>query len=210
MERKANYLRTAIKKYKGLITEKVAVNYLTQEGFICETYLSVSEWRKRDWEDDLRYYRQRYERDLKKYSSELPPEGWGYLSAPTLVWEEYRKEELKHAKALMRDIERSYPIDLEEEREFELIWGSHLEQIKRYNKWLREHGCYQPDYIAKSGDKVYIVKVKSSRPGDSLFREYRKKALLKAHDFGMTPMLLVIPISIDVKIGEPQLTAIEK
>jgi hypothetical protein len=161
-----------------------------------------------EWEDDLRYYRQRYERDLKKYSSKIPPEGWKYLSTPTMTWDEYRKEELKHAKALMKDIEHSYPIDMEEEREFERIWGPHLEQIKRYNKWLRECGHYEPDYVAKSGDKIYLVEVKSSKT--SLFGEHQKKALLKAYDFGITPMLLVVSVRIDIEIGEPQLKAIEK
>jgi hypothetical protein len=206
-----NYLRMATKKAKGLITEKIVLDYLTKEGFICETYLSVAEWRKMEWEDDLRYYRQRYERDLKKYSSEIQPEGWNHHSTSSMTWEEYRIEELKHVKMLIKDIEHSHPIDMEEEREFELIWGPHLEQIKRYNKWLKECGHYQPDYVAKNGDKIYLVEVKSSLSGKtSLLGEYQKKALLKAYDFGITPMLLVVSVSIDIKIGEPQLKGIEK
>ncbi|MCJ7632658.1 hypothetical protein MUP77_09740 [Candidatus Bathyarchaeota archaeon] len=206
-----NYLRTTTNKSKGLITEKVVLDYLTKEGFLCETYLSVAEWRKMEWEDDLRYYRERFERDLKKYSSKIPPEGWKYPSTPTISWDEYRKEELKHAKVLMKDIEHAYPIDMEEEREFERIWGPHLEQIKRYNKWLRECGDYRPDYVAKSGDEIYLVEVKSSlSEKTSLLGEHQKKALLKAYDFDMTPMLLIVPVSIDIEIGEPQLKAIEK
>jgi Holliday junction resolvase len=206
-----SYLRTTTNKYKGIITEKVVVNYLMREGFICEIYLSVAEWRKRDWEDDRRYYRLLYERDLEKYSSELPPEGWDNLSTPTMTWDEYRKEELRHARALLKDVEQSIPIDMEEEREFECIWAPHLEQIRKYNEWLREYGHYQPDYMAKKGDRVFLVEVKSSLSGrTALLGEHQKKALLKAYDFGITPMLLVVPISISVDIGEPQLGTIEK
>jgi hypothetical protein len=204
-----DYLRTAVNKYKGLITEKVVVNYLMREGFICEIYLSVAEWRKRDWEADLRYYRQLYERDLEKYSSELPPEGWNSLSTLTMTWDEYRKDELRHAKALLRDAEHSNTIEMEEEREFECIWAPHLGQIRRYNEWLREYGYYQPDYIAKKGDRVFLVEVKSSPSGRTAdLGEHQKKALLKAYDFGITPMLLIVPISISVEIGEPQLGTI--
>ncbi|MCJ7610459.1 hypothetical protein MUP00_12485 [Candidatus Bathyarchaeota archaeon] len=211
MERIPHYLRTTINKYKGLITEKVIVNYLMREGFICEIYLSVAEWRKRDWKDDLRHHKQLYERDLKIYSSELPPEDWDYLSTPTMTWDEYRKDELRHVKALMKDLEHSYLIDMEEEREFEYIWGPHLEQIRKYNEWLREYGHYQPDYIAKKGDKVFLMEVKSSLSGRrALSGEHQRKALLKAYDFGIMPMLLVVPISIGVEIGEPQLQTIEK
>jgi hypothetical protein len=31
-----------------------------------------------------------------------------------MTWDEYRKDELKHVKTLMRDIEHAYPIDIEE------------------------------------------------------------------------------------------------
>ena len=209
MGRIPNYLRTTVNKCKGLITEKVVVNYLMREGFICEIYLSVAEWRKRDWEDDLRYYRQLYVRDLEKYSSEPPPEGWNSLSTPTMTWDEYRKEELRHAKALLRDVEHSNTVEMEAEKEFERIWAPHLGKIRRYNEWLKEYGHYQPDYIAKKRNRIFVVEVKSSLSGRTpILGEHQKKALLKAYDFGITPMLLVVPIDISVEIGEPQLGTI--
>ena len=206
-----DYLRTTTNRLRSLIAEKVVLNYLTKEGFLCEIYLTVAEWRKTDWKEDIEYYQRRYERDLKKYSSKIPPENWQYPFAPTMTWDEYRKDELKHFKTLMKDIEHAYPIDIEEEEEFERVWGPHLGQIRRYNKWLRERGDYRPDYVAKSGDTVYLVEVKSSlSERASLLGERQKEALLKAYDFEMKPMLLIVSVSMDIEIGEPQLKAVER
>ena len=206
-----NYLRTTTDRFKSLIGEKVVLDYLTKEGFLCEIYLTVAEWRKTEWKEDMEYCRRRYERDLKKYSSKTPPENWKYPFTPTMTWDEYRKDELKHVRTLMKDVEHAYPIDVEEEEEFERVWGPHLGQIKRYNKWLKERGDYRPDYVAKSGDTVYLVEVKSSlSEKTSLLGERQKKALLKAYDFGMKAMLLIVSVSIDIEVGEPRLKTIER
>jgi Holliday junction resolvase len=76
---------------------------------------------------------------------------------------------------------------------------------------LRERGDYRPDYVAKSGDTVYLVEVKSSlSERASLLGERQKEALLKAYDFEMKPMLLIVSVSMDIEIGEPQLKAVER
>ena len=205
-----NYLRTT-NIFKSLIAEKVVLDCLAKEGFLCEKYLTVAEWRKTEWKEDLEYCRRRYERDLKKYSSRIPPENWKYPYAPSMTWDEYRKDELRHIRTLMKNIERTYPMDIQEEEEFERVWGPHLGQIKGYNKWLKARGDYLPDYVAKSGDTVCLVGVKSSlSKRKSLLGERQKKALQKAYDFGMKPMLLVVSISADIEVGEPQLIPIER
>jgi hypothetical protein len=206
-----DYLRTTTNRCKNLIAERVVLDYLTKEGFLCEIYLTVAEWRKTEWKEDIEYYRRRYEGDLEKYSSKIPPENWQYPFAPIMTWDEYRKVELRHVKTLINGIEHAYPIDVEEEEEFERVWGPHLGQIKRYNKWLKARGDYRPDYVAKSGDTVYLVEVKSSLSERTpLLGERQKKALLKAYDFEMKPMLLTVSVSIDIEIGEPQLKAVER
>jgi len=206
-----NYLKTTTNRFRSLIAEKVVLDYLTKEGFLCEIYLTVAEWRKTQWKEDLEFCRRRCERDLERYSSKIPPENWKYPFTPTMTWDEYRKDEFKHARAVMKDIELAYPVDMEEEEEFERVWGPHLGQIRRYNKWLKEQGDYHPDYVAKSGDIVYLIDVKSNLPGKaSLLGERQKKALLKALDFEMKPMLLIVSVSVDIEVGEPELKAVER
>ena len=86
------------------------------------------------------------------------------------------------------------------------IWGEYFELIRDYKKWLKEKGHYTPDFIAKKGDEVFVVEVKSQNKGTTaLFGEHQKKALLKAYEFGLTPMLLIVPLDVTLEIGEPQL-----
>lgn len=65
MGRIPNYLRTTTNRYKGLITEKVALNYLRKRGFLCEEFehvaLMVEHIEKYNWEEE----KERYKRDLK-------------------------------------------------------------------------------------------------------------------------------------------------
>lgn len=83
--------------------------------------------------------------------------------------------------------------------------------IKNYHKWLREQGHYVPDIIAKRGEEVFIVEVKSQSRGKlSFFGEHQKRALRKAYDFGLTPMLLIVPLNLNMEIREPQLKELEK
>lgn len=217
-----NYLRTTTNKYKGLITEKVALNYLRNKGFACLDFtnacLTAEDMGKREleikeyWEKRIRDEKERYKRDLKEYSSKSPPKGWqAWRGEVELTWEEYRKEQLELAHRRIKAQQNHYPVLMEREIEFERIWRVHFEPIKNYSKWLREHEHYWPDFIARRGDKVFIIEVKSqTREKTSLFGEHQKKALLKAYDFGLTPMLLIVPINLNIEIGEPELREIEK
>lgn len=55
------------------------------------------------------------------------------------------------------------------------------------------------------------MEVKSqSRGKTAFFGEHQKEALLKAYDFGLTPMLLIVPLNLNIEIGEPQLKEITK
>jgi Holliday junction resolvase-like predicted endonuclease len=204
------FLKTATNKYKGLMTEKIAVDYLKKEGFICEIYVTVANWKKGDFERAIKYDRQHYEKELHKYASVTSPEEWNSSVSPKKMWDEHRKLGLRQTKILMKGLDQTYPLLMEEEKEFELIWGPYLKQINRYDKWLRKYGHYWPDYVARNGDQIFLVEVKSPnmtthRP---LLPEKQMRALLKAKSFGLTPMLLVIPVKIDVKIGKPQIRPI--
>lgn len=201
-----NYLRTLTIKYKGSITEKIASNYLRKKGFDCESYGKVAYYKKLDWEEWALLQKNRSERDLKKYSSKTKPEWWDKVN-PHLNWEKYQQDQLKSAQNRMKDVKQTYPIFQKEEREFERIWGKHIKIIQKYKKWLKEYGHYRPDFVAKKGDKIFIVEVKSqSLEGKTaLFGEHQQKALLKANDFGLTPILLIVPLNLNVEIGEIQL-----
>lgn len=56
MARIPNYLRTT-NKYKGLITEKVAFNYLRKKGFVClefrRAFLTAEDIGKRNLETEI-------------------------------------------------------------------------------------------------------------------------------------------------------------
>jgi len=67
-------------------------------------------------------------------------------------------------------------------------------------------GHYRLDFLAKKDDKVFVVEVKSQTKGKTaLFGENQRKALLKAYDFDLVPILLIVPIDISVEITEPKL-----
>ena len=210
MGRIPNYLRTTTNKYKGLITEKVALNYLRKRGFVCKRLeyivLMAEHLEKHNWEQE----KERYKRDLKKYSSKSPPKGFkAWRGEVELTWEEYRKEQIELSHQRISNLPRR----VEEEREFERIWGAHLEPIKNFDRWLRGYRRYPryPDFVAKRGNKIFIVEVKSqSRGKTAFFGEHQKEALLKAYDFGLTPLLLIVPLNLNIEIEEPQLKEIEK
>jgi len=188
----------------------VALNYLRKKGFVCEEFghvvLMAEHIEKYNWEQE----KERYERDLEKYSSKSPPKGFkAWRGEIEITWEEYRKERLEAARTGLNYL----PRHIRTEREFERIWGAHVEAIKNYCKWLRGYRHYprSPDFVAKRGNRIFIVEVKSQSSGKTaFFGKHQKKALLKAYEFGLTPMLLIVPLSLNIEIGEPQLKNIEK
>ena len=110
-----------------------------------------------------------------------------------------KKRLIKTVHEQMEAEERFY----EENVEFERIWRTHFKPIVDFLGFLREVN-YTPDFIAKKGNKVFIVEVKSKtgRKVASL-GEHQKKGLLKAYDYGFAPILLVVPIKIEMELGEP-------
>ena len=115
-----NYLRTTTNKYKGLITEKVALYYLRKNGFLSlrfDTLIArIHDLQRKNggiqeyWKQRRSEKRERCKKDLIKYSSKSLPKGWKYLSVPPKTWDEYRKGQLNHAHAQIVDIENYYPI----------------------------------------------------------------------------------------------------
>lgn len=209
-----NYVKLTINQFKGSITEKVASHYLKKEGFRCEKFVNFTHllWsiryeQKKTKELSKLFLKRAHEtmkkdkrfwkRDLEKYSSESPPKGWKDPRRRT--WAEVRKGEIKMAQNQMKAVDRYY----KENIEFERIWGTHFEHIIDYSRMLEEVN-YIPDFIAKKGDKVFIVEVKSKTKGKvAKLGEHQKKGLLKAYDYGFTPMLLVVPIKTEIDVGEP-------
>jgi len=150
----------------------------------------------KDLEEELR-------RDLKNYSSKSPPKAvMSQFQVSGKKWEEFRKEKLTITRWRLENL----PKELKEEMDFLGSWEEYFEPIENYRKWLRKQGHYRPDLIAKRGTKVFIVEVKSQTKGKTaLFGEHQRKALLKAYEFGLTPMLLIVPFDVTLEIGEPQL-----
>ena len=116
-------------------------------------------------------------------------------------WEDFKKEKLEVTRWRI-DQE---PKILRKELIILRSWQEYFKPIENYRKWLRnEH--YIPDFIAKSEDEVFMIEVKSRTDGKTaLFREYQRKSLLKAQEFGFVPMLMIIPINLNIEIGEPEL-----
>lgn len=216
-----NYVRLTTNRYEGSITEKVASYYLKKEGFVCEKFVlftnklgfiryeqkKTKELRQlflKMKENQLKRDKEYWKRHLKEHSSKSPPKGWEDPRKRT--WAEVRKRGIKTVHNQMKAVERDY----EKNIEFERIWGTHFEPIINYYFALSEEVNYEPDLIAKKGDKVFIVEVKSkTKQGLAPLGERQNKGLIKAYDYGLTPMLLVVPIDISIEIGEPKITVIK-
>ena len=208
----------------GSITEKVASHYLKKEGFACEKFVlfeaklgTVKYEQKKTKElrqtflemkeDQFRRDKEYYQRQLEKYSRKSPPKDWKETWLRERVrwlrerpWEEVRKGQIKSALNQIKIVELEYKRNIE----FEGTWGAHFRPIIDYCKFCVVEVNYQPDFIAKKGDKVFIVEVKSkTKRRVAKLGEHQKKGLLKAYDYGFTPMLLVVPIKTEIDVGEP-------
>lgn len=213
-------MRLTTNRYKGSITEKVASHHLKKEGFKCEKFIIFKiqlgtiryEQKKtgklsnpflKNAHKKLKEDKQYWKRYLKKYSSESPPKGWDDPRGRT--WSEVRKDQTKMAHNQMKAVEEYF----KEQLEFMDVWGTHFESIVNYFKLLEEVN-YTPDFIAKKGNKVFILEVKSgTKQGMAPLGKHQKKGLLKAYDYGFTPMLIIVPIDINIEIGEPQITVVK-
>ena len=210
-----NYLRTTTNKYKGLITEKIAKDHLRKKGFDCLDFdhliYKINEFQRANMEmnsyeeQEIKTLEDELMGDLKEFSSKSPPKTGSHVTQFQVSgknWEEFRKEKLTTTQWRIENL----PEELRKEIASLRYWEENFESIKSYRKWLRKHGHYRPDLIAKKEKEVFIVEVKSQKNGKTaLFGEHQKKALLKACDFGLLPILLIVPIDVDIEIGEPKL-----
>jgi len=217
-----NYVRLTTNRYKGSITEEVASHYLKKKGFICEKFvlflnkLGSVKYEQRKTKKlrqlflemakgQLKTNREYWQRRLKEYSSRSPPKGWKEASLRGRTWAEVRKSGIKSAHNQMKAEEQHYRDNIE----FEHIWGTHIEPIIDFMGFLREVN-YTPDFIARKGEAVFVVEVKSkTKQGLAPLGEHQRKGLVKAYDYGLPPMLLVVPIDISIEIGEPKITVIK-
>ena len=200
-----DYLRTTTNKYKGDVTEKVALNWLKNNGFVYQRFFRVNQELERGSQelvDHLNIFKQ----IQKKYEFKSPPEGFRIEGTET--WEEYRKKQLEYTQWHTENVEKAIKGRKELETSLRKKWGSHLNGLVEYCKWLdkQQGNPRYPDFIVEKDGKVCVVEVKSkSEKGTAFFSKHQRKALLKACDFGLVPLLLIIPIEVDIEIGEPQL-----
>ena len=200
-----NYLRTMANKFKGDVTEKVALNYLKKNGFICQRFFNINHELEKDpqeWEDHL----ERFKVSQKKYQAKSPPKGLEWDARAT--WEEYRKDRLEYGKRHIENVKRVKGL----KKRLRKKWGLHLDNLAKYCKWLDDQKGYPryPDFIAKKNDEIFVIEVKSKSNGKiAFFSDKQRKALQKARDFGLTPLLLVVQINIGIEIGTPEISEIE-
>lgn len=225
-----NYLRTITNRYKGSITEKVASHYLKKNGFYCEKFdlfeakLGSVKYKQKKTnelrqaflemkEEQFRRDKEYFQRQLEKFSHKSPPKDWKEKWLRQRVWwvkertwEEIRKGQIKSALNQIKIVEQEYKKNIE----FERTWGTHFRPIINYCKFCMVELNYQPDFIAKKGDKVFIVEVKSrTKRGVAPLGKHQKRGLVKAYNYGLTPMLLVVPIDISIKTDEPEKETID-
>ena len=219
-----SYLRTKTNKYKGDVAEKIALRYLERMNYTSKRYFDVfqnfivsdpklmgidrtpidTEIKK------LEEHLKRFRKSLKKYRSTVPPKGLRWED--TLTWEEYRERQLEYGKWHIENVKANIRELKQREKRIKKTWGKHLENLKKYICWLEKykHHPKYPDFIALEEDKVYVIEVKSKTKGKTaFFSKYQKKALEKASDFGLTPMLLVVPIDVSIEIGKPEMRVVK-
>jgi len=220
-----DYLRVETTKYKGDVAEEIALRYLQRMNYKCKPYSEVSsdfvvsdssytyrivdksffdaEIKKN--EDHLK----RFKKSLEKYRSKVPPKGLRWEGS--LTWQEFRERQLEYGEWHIKNVEEQIIELKNRERRIKKTWGEHVENLKRYINWLEKykHHPKYPDFIALKEDKVYVIEVKCLTKGKrAFFSKYQKKALEKSCDYGFTPMLLVVPIDINIEIGKPEITVL--
>lgn len=221
-----NYLRAKTNKYKGDVAEEIALKHLERMNYECKPYFGVShdfvvlnsklkevdkssiDIETKKQEEHLK----RFRKSLKKYRCEVPPKGLKWHTEPPLTWEEYRERQLEYGEWHIENVKQHIKGLKQRAQRIKRTWGKHLENLKKYVDWLEkyEHHPKYPDFIALKEDKVYIIEAKSQAKGKkAFFSKYQKKALLKAYDFGLTPMLLVVRVDINIEIGEPKISVIK-
>ena len=189
--RMPNYVRLTINKLRGTMTEKAASKFLKKEGYVCGKFDlfrlrlgSIKSEQKKTQE--LRQLFLKWARDKLKENKEY-------------FQRHLAKDSPEAARNQIEAEERFY----EENIEFERIWGAHFKPIIDFLRSLREVN-YTPDFIAKKENRVFIVEVKSkTKRKVAPLGEHQKKGLLKAYDYGFATILLVVPIEIEMELGEP-------
>ena len=154
---------------------------------------------------ELQDHLKRFQESQKKYELEAPPKGYRFEGTKT--WEEFREEQLEYTKWHIESVEEAIKRTKEHENKLRKKFGSQLNDLKKYCKWIEKQRGFprHPDFIATKNEKIYIIEVKSKSKGKTaFFSEHQRKSLLKACDFNLVPMLIEIPIDINIEIGEPQ------
>lgn len=221
-----SYLRTQMSRYKGVVVEETALRYLERMGYTCKRYgevendfvvsdqkLTGTSRSPIDAEiKKLEEHLKRFRESLKKYHDKAPPKGLRWSGGRPLTWEEYRERQLEYGKWHIEAVENNIRGLKQTEKQTKKTWGKHFENIWKYVNWLEKckHLPKYPDFIALKEDKAYVIEVKSQTKGKpAYFSKYQKTALKKAGDFGLIPLLLVVPIDISVEIGEPEIRNID-
>lgn len=128
-----NYLRRKANKFKGDVTEKVALNLLKEKGFICHEFKIYSDLQKRP--EELEDFLERVEESQKKYQAKLPPKGleWdcAYMQA---TWEEYRKSRLEIGKRRIKNVKNAIKRLKGHRTRLRKKWGLHLDNLLEYYK----------------------------------------------------------------------------
>lgn len=164
-----NFDRGCLRVYYGNIGEIIAQQILQKQGF--------NVWLTRPVASEKKYFRidfiQRTEKMIGKLDNEYETE---YLV--------YDKE------AVEKELKR-----------WKRIFGQQFEAFKQYLKKLKIHEVgelYKPDLIAKKGDKIYIVEVKSTKGAVNYLKEKWLKGFLLAKEYGFIPLLVSFNLKIEI------------
>jgi hypothetical protein len=223
---KPKFLKVRTSQFRDYAAEKIALEFLERMNYKCTTYFDVrndlivqdsklSEISRSLFDNEITYREEHlkwFRKLMKKYHHKVPPSDLRWDTGTQSTWDEYRKRQLRYGKWHIKNVEEFIKGLKLHEKRIEETWGEHVENLRGYIDWLEkyEHKQKYPDFIAIKENKVYVIEVKSQTQGKSAFVSgYQKDALVKACDFGLTPLLVNVPIDISIEVGNPEITVVK-
>lgn len=178
--------RNRLRVYYGNIGEIIAQQVLKKQGF--EVLLTRPVGYGRDFLSIFRLPKMDEEvKELRKYYDSLPS-----FRKKKETWNEFLKGKENWIKETIETVKAS-----------RAFFGGQLNAFKQYLKELKfdvaSKRKYTPDLIAKKGEKIYVIEVKSTRGALKFLRGKKLRGLLLARKYGLIPSIVSFNLRIEAK-----------
>jgi hypothetical protein len=196
-DKKRKILKANVNKIKGVLGEYISYIFLENNGFMVESYSKIISGIQ---SDEFYSFPENIEKDKKYYekliNGEIPSKHWNRWIGNNALRKKSHYEYL--------DIIKKFGSDF-------------MIEVKTLYNLFQNYGfknnCprYIPDFIALKQNKKYVVEVKSFASRGNSIPNHQKEALELSKVAGFIPIIVKIPIKIELKIyeREPSIISLE-